>query len=51
MKENFKPVSILPTLPKIFGKCIFAQMSTFFNNIFLNQQCGFQNGYRYIAFW
>ena len=29
MKENFRPVSIPPTLSKIFEKCIFAQMSTF----------------------
>ena len=42
MKENFRPVSILPTLSKNFEKCMFAQMSTFFDNIFSNQQCGFR---------
>ena len=42
MKENFRPVSILPTLSKIFEKCMFAQLSIFFDNIFSNQQCGFQ---------
>ena len=36
MKENFRPVSILPTLSNIFEKCMFAQMSTFFDNIFSN---------------
>ena len=30
MKENFRPVSLLPTLSKIFEKCMFAQISTFF---------------------
>ena len=25
MKENFRPVSILPTLSKIFEKCLFAK--------------------------
>ena len=25
-KENFRPASILPTLSKIFEKCMFAQM-------------------------
>ena len=45
MKENFRPVSILPTLSKIFEKYMFAQMSTFFDNIFSNQQCGFRKGY------
>ena len=33
MKENFRPASILPT-SKMFEKCMFAQMSTFFENIF-----------------
>ena len=44
MKENFRPVSILPTLSNIFEKCMFAQISTFFDNIFSNQQCGFRKG-------
>ena len=45
MKEISRSVSILPTLLKIFEKCMFAQMSTFFDNIFLNQQCGFRKRY------
>ena len=45
MKENFRPVSILPALSKMFEKCMFAQISTFFDNIFSNQQCGFRKGY------
>ena len=45
MKGNFTSVIILPTLSKIFEKCMFAQMCTFFNNIFSNQQCGFPKGY------
>ena len=44
MKENFRPVTILLTLSKIFEKCMFAQISTFFDNIFSNQQCGFRKG-------
>ena len=39
IKENCRPVHILPTLSKFWEKCMFAQMSTVFNNIFLNQQC------------
>ena len=27
IKENLRPVSILPNLSKIFGKCIFKQVS------------------------
>ena len=38
MKENFRPVSILPTLSKIFEKCMFG-------NICSNQQCSFRKGY------
>ena len=45
MTENFRAVIILLTLSKIFEKCMFAQMSTFFDNIFLNQQYGFRKGY------
>ena len=45
MKENFRPVSILPTLLKVFEKCMFVQMSTFFDNILSNQQRGFRKGY------
>ena len=37
LKENFRPLSILPTLSKISEKCMLAHMSTFFDNIFLNQ--------------
>ena len=44
MKENFRPVSILPTLSKMFEKCMFTQMSTFSDNIFSNQQCDFRKG-------
>ena len=38
MKENFRPL-------KIFEKYVFAQMSTIFDKIFSNQQCGFRKGY------
>ena len=40
MKQNFWPITILPTLSKNFEECMFAQMSIFFDNIFSNQQCG-----------
>ena len=39
IKENFRPVSILTALSEIFEKCMFAHMSTFFDNIFSNQLC------------
>ena len=34
IKRNYRPESILPILSKIFEKCMFQQMSQFFENIF-----------------
>ena len=44
-KENYRPVSILPTLSKCFEKCIFSQMSAYFDEIFSKYQYGFRKGY------
>ena len=44
-KENHRPVSILPTLSKIFEKILFEQMSVFFENFLSSQQWGFRKGY------
>ena len=32
-KQNYRPVSILPILLKVFSKSMFAQMSSSFDNI------------------
>ena len=42
IKGNYRPVSILPNLSKIFQKCMFEQISQFFENIFSKYQCGFR---------
>ena len=44
-KENYRPVSILPTLSKIFEKIFFEQISVFFDKFLSDQQCGFRKGY------
>ena len=44
-KENFRPISILPVLPKIFENPMSKQLSTFFENILSRFQCGFRKGY------
>ena len=44
-KENYRPVSILPVLSKIFERIVFIQMSAFFEDIFNKQQCEFSKGY------
>ena len=44
-KENFRPVSILLVLSKIFEKLMSKQLFTFFENILSKFQCGFRKGY------
>ena len=36
LKEVYRSVSILPTLSKMFDRIMFAQVSTFFDNVFPN---------------
>ena len=45
IKGNYRPVSILPNLSKMFEKHIFKQMSRFFGNILSKYQCGFRTGF------
>ena len=45
LKENHRLVSILPIFSKVFERSMFAQMSSFFENFFSKQQCGFRRGY------
>ena len=42
---NFRPLSILPNASKIFEKCLFKQISSFFDDKFSKFQCGFRKGY------
>ena len=44
-KDSYRPVSILPTLSKCFEKCMFSQMSAYFDEIFSKYQYGFRKGY------
>ena len=43
-KENYRPVSILPNISKIYERCLFKQKSNYFENIFSKFQCGFRQG-------
>ena len=45
IKGNYRPVRSLPNLSKIFEKCMFEQMSQFFENIFSKYQWGFPKGF------
>ena len=44
-KGNFRPVSILPVLSKIYEKAMHDQISTHFNNILSNRQFGYRKGF------
>ena len=45
LKEDYRSVSILPTLSKMFERIMFAQISAFFDNVFSRYQCRFRKGY------
>ena len=44
-KENYRPVSILPTLSKLLERILFEQISVYFNKFLSDQQCWFRKGY------
>ena len=44
-KNNYRPVSVLPILSKLFERLISKQFSEFFESILSKFQCGFRKGY------
>ena len=44
-KSNYRPISILPNLSKVFERCIYKQLSTYFDAILSKQQCWFRKGF------
>ena len=44
-KENYRPISILPNISKVYERCLYDQMTEFFDNIFSKYLCGFRKGY------
>ena len=45
LKDNYRPISILPVVSKIFEKLMCKQLSTHFENIFSKFQCGFRKNF------
>ena len=43
--ENYRPIIILPTLSKIYERCMHDQIYKYFDQIFSKYQCGFRQGY------
>ena len=41
-KENYRPVSILPNLSKIFERCMYDQLKDYFEKLLSKYQCGFR---------
>ena len=45
-KSNYRPISILSNVSKIYEKCLYSQLYDYFdNNIFSKYQCGFRKGF------
>ena len=44
-EANYRPVSILPNISKIYEKSMYKQISDFFENILSKYQCGFRKGF------
>ena len=45
LKDNYRPVGILPVLSKLCERSMLKQISVFFENIFSKNQCGFRKGH------
>ena len=44
-KENYRPISIVSSLSKVFERCLYNQLSVFFDKILSKYQCGFRKGF------
>ena len=44
-KENYRPISILPSISKIFERIMFQQISSYVSSILSPYLCGFRKGY------
>ena len=42
LKNRSRPVSILPSVPKIYERCIYDQINDYFYSLFSKLQCGFR---------
>ena len=44
-KENYRPMSILPNLSKVYERLMYNQMYPYFDTLFCKFQCGFRKGF------
>ena len=45
IKDNYRPISISPTISKVYEKIIYHQLYKYFKTIFSNYLCGFRKGF------
>ena len=44
-KDNYRLISILPNISKIYERCLYNQMQTYFDNLLSKYQCKFRKGF------
>ena len=44
-KDNCRPVSILSNISKVYERCIYDQIHSYFDKILSSKQCGFRKAY------
>ena len=44
-KSNYRPISVLSNVSKIYERCLYEQMYSYFDKIFSKNQCGFRKGF------
>ena len=44
-KENYRPISILPNLSKVYERLMYNQIYPYFQTLFSKFQCGFRKGF------
>ena len=44
-KENYRPISILPNLSKVYERLMYNQIYPYFDSFFSKFQCGFRKGF------
>ena len=43
-KSNYRPISVLSNVSKIYERCLYDQIYSYFDKIFSRYQCGFRKG-------
>ena len=44
-KHNYRPISILPNISKVYERCFYNQMQTYFDNLLSKYHCEFRKGF------